>query len=66
MAGRTWDHDLRDAQFARHHGRMQRAGAAIGDEAELGCVETALGRHPAHHMGHFGRGDAQNAVCRRS
>ena len=65
MAGSARDHDLRDAQFARHHRRMQGAGAAIGDEAEFGCVEAALGGHPAHHMGHLGRGDAQNAVCRR-
>ena len=44
---------------------MQRPGAAIGDEREIGGVEAALGGHPAHHMGHLGRGDAQDAVGRR-
>ena len=62
MAGRTRDDDLGDAQFARDHGRVQGPGAAIGDEREIGGIEAALGGDPAHHVGHLGGGDAQDAV----
>ena len=64
MAGRARDHDLGDAQLARDHRRMQRPGAAIGDEGEIGGIEAALGGDPAHHVGHLGGGDAQDAVGR--
>ncbi len=61
MSRRARDDDFGDAQFARHHGGMERSGAAIGDQREIRRIEAALGRHPAHHMRHFRRGDAQDA-----
>ena len=42
----------------------KRPRAAIGDHREIGGIEAALGRHPAHHMRHLGDGDAQDAVGR--
>ena len=65
MAGRARDDDLGDAQFACNHRGVQGAGAAIGDEGEIGGIEAALGSDPAHHVGHLGGGDAQDAVGRR-
>ena len=48
-------------ELARDRGGVQRPGAAVGDEREVGGVEAALGGHPAHHMRHLRRGDAQDA-----
>ena len=66
MAGRVGDDDPRDAQFARD----QRPRAAARRRrrppvAKSRGIETALGRHPAHHVSHAGGGDAQDALGRR-
>ena len=62
MSRRSRNDDDADRQLARHRRGVQRSGAAIGDEREVGGVEAALGGHPAHHMGHFRRGDAEDTL----
>ena len=62
MPRRARNNDLADADFARHCRRMQRSGAAIGNEREVAGIETAFGRDAFHRVGHLGRRDAQDAV----
>ena len=64
MPGRARHDDFAYADLARDRGRMQRTGAAIGDEREASGVETALRGDALHRIGHLGRGDAQYAVRR--
>ena len=52
--------------LARDGGGVQRPRAAVGDKREVGGIEPALGCHPAHHMGHLRRRDAQDAFGRLS
>ncbi len=54
------DH-LAHADLARDLDRVQRAGAAIGEQHEIAGVEAALGGDALDRIGHRGRGDAQDA-----
>ena len=64
MPGRTRNDHPADTDFARNRGRVQRTGAAIGDQRETAGIESALGRHALDRIGHRGCGDAQNSIRR--
>ena len=64
MPGRRRDQHLPDADLARDERRVQRPRAAIDKEGEGARVESALGRHRLHRIGHGGGGNAQDAVRR--
>ena len=62
MAGRTRDYDFSDADFPRHRRRVQRTGAAIGEQGKIAGIKSALGGDAFHRIGHFSRRDAEDAV----
>ena len=62
MPGACGTMTLRDAELARDRDRVQRPGAAIGDEREIAGIEAALGGDALHRIGHRGGGD--RAGCR--
>ena len=62
MPRREGDQDTANADLPRDGGCVQRARTAIDDHGEGTCIETTLGRHGLHGVGHRGNGDAQDAV----
>ena len=64
-SGRGRDDHGPDPDLARDLDRVQRSGAAIGDERKVAGIEAALGGDALHRIGHRGRGDPQDSVGRR-
>ncbi len=52
-----------DAQFARHQGRAEWSGTAVGDHVELARVESAFCRDTFDNVSHRGTCNAEYAVC---
>ena len=53
---------MRDAQLARHHGGVQGASAAVGEQIGKGTgVQASIGGHAFDRVRHGRRSDAQNA-----
>ena len=61
-AGREGNEATADAEAARHVGRMQRSGAAEGEQGEGARVVAALDRDRADGTHHVGDDDAEDAV----